>query len=378
MQFKKVIANQSVKQRLIAQVNENRVSHAQLFEEREGSGALALAIAYAQYINCLQPVDNDSCGSCSSCIKFEKLQHPDVQLIFPTATTKEVSKNPTSSQFFKEWTGAVLANPYLSLQNWIELLEVENKQVSIAVLDSEEILNKLSLRAYEAKKKIIILWFPEKMNIATSNKLLKILEEPDPHTVFLLVCQDLDALLPTILSRVQIIKVAKPSMEEIASGLPQNFDVSEEAAKAFAAICENNVNRAIELASGNEDQDFYIVNFQNWMRYCYTANVIEISQWVDAVATIGREKQKNLAEYGLRFFRECLVYNFGSNLNTLHEKEIQFLQKFAPFIHGGNIVLLSEAFEDLHNQIMRNANPKITFMNLSLNISKMLKLKAEF
>jgi len=378
MQFKKVIANVAVKQRLISQVNENRVSHAQLFEEREGSGALALAIAYAQYINCLQPVDDDSCGTCSSCIKFEKLQHPDVQLIFPTATTKEVSKNPTSYQFFKEWTGAVLANPYLSLQNWLELLEVENKQVSIAVLDSEEILSKLSLRAYEAKKKIIILWFPEKMNIAASNKLLKILEEPDPHTVFLLVCQDLDALLPTILSRVQLIKVAKPSMEEIASGLPQNFDVSEEAAKAFAAICDNNVNRALELASGNEDQDFYIVNFQNWMRCCYTANVIEISQWVDAVATIGREKQKNLAEYGLRFFRECLVYNFGSTLNTLHEKEIQFLQKFAPFIHGGNIVLLSEAFEDLHNQIMRNANPKITFMNLSLNISKMLKLKAEF
>lgn len=378
MQFKKVIANVAVKQRLISQVNENRVSHAQLFEEREGSGALALAIAYAQYINCLQPVDDDSCGTCSSCIKFEKLQHPDVQLIFPTATTKEVSKNPTSYQFFKEWTGAVLANPYLSLHNWIELLEVENKQVSIAVLDSEEILSKLSLRAYEAKKKIIILWFPEKMNIAASNKLLKILEEPDPHTVFLLVCQDLDALLPTILSRVQLIKVTKPSMEEISSGLTQNFDVSEEAAKAFAATCDNNVNRALELASGNEDQDFYIVNFQNWMRYCYTANVIEISQWVDAVATIGREKQKNLAEYGLRFFRECLVYNFGRNLNTLHEKEIQFLQKFAPFIHGGNIVLLSEAFEDLYHQIMRNANPKITFMNLSLNISKMLKLKAEF
>jgi len=377
MLFKKVIGSQTVKQRLIAQVKENRVSHAQLFEEREGSGALAMAIAYAQYINCLQPGD-DSCGTCSSCIKFEKLQHPDLQLIFPTATTKEVAKNPTSSQFFSQWTNAVLANPYMSLQNWVELLEIENKQVSISVLDSQEILNKLSLRAYEAKKKIIIIWLPEKMNIATSNKLLKILEEPDPQTLFLLICQDIDALLPTILSRVQIIKVPKPAVEEITKGLAENFSISEEAAKAFALMSEQNTNRAIELSSGNEDEDFYIVNFQNWMRFCYAANVIEITQWVDAIATIGREKQKNLAEYGLRFFRECLVHNFGSGLNTLHEKEIQFLHRFSPFIHGGNIILLTEAFEDLHHQITRNANPKITFTNLSLNISKMLKLKAEF
>ncbi len=377
MQFKKVIANSSVKLRLAAQVNENRVSHAQLFDEKEGSGGLALALAYAQYINCLNPSENDSCGVCSSCIKLEKLQHPDLHLVFPTATTKEISKNPSSSKFYSEWIGAVLANPYLSLQSWVTLLEVDNKQVAINIIDSQEVLSKLSLRAYEAKKKIILIWLPEKMNTTTSNKLLKILEEPDPQTVFLMVCQDSDNLLPTILSRVQIIKVPTPSATEIAEGLTQNFAVENGVAKSLSLMCAGDINKAIELAGGNEEEDFYITNFQNWMRFCYTANVIEISNWVDAIATVGRERQKNIAEYGLRFFRECLVHNFGSGLNNLHEKETQFLYKFSPFIHGGNIILLTEAFEDLHNQITRNANPKITFMNLSLNISKMLKLKAE-
>ncbi len=377
MQFKKVIGNSGLKQRLIAQVNENRISHAQLFEEREGSGALALALAYAQYINCLQRGD-DSCGNCTSCIKFEKLQHPDLHFIFPTATNKEITKNASSSQFFQQWTDLLKTNPYLGLNCWVEALGVDNKQVIINTRDSQDIIQKLSLKSYEALRKIILIWLPEKMNIESSNKLLKTLEEPDANTVLLLITQDIDALLPTILSRVQIIKVAKPNDAEISSGLVDSYHFNPEAAKAASLLCEGNINRALEIANGNEDEDFYITNFQNWMRYCYTANVLDISNWVDAVATIGRERQKNIAEYGLRFFRECLVKNYGSGLNMLHEKEVAFLDKFSPFIHGGNIILLTEAFEDLHNQITRNANPKITFMNLSLNVSKMLRLKAEF
>lgn len=377
MQFKKVIGNTSLKQRLIAQVSENRISHAQLFEEREGNGALALALAYAQYINCLQRGE-DSCGTCSSCIKFEKLQHPDLHFIFPTTTNKEITKNASSSQFFQEWTTLLRSNPYFGLNTWVEALGVDNKQVIINTRDSQDIIQKLSLKSYEALRKIILIWLPEKMNIESSNKLLKTLEEPDANTLLLLITQDIDALLPTILSRVQLIKVTKPNDAEISSGLIENYHFNPEAANAASLLCEGNVNRALEIANGNEDEDFYITNFQNWMRYCYTANVLDISNWVDAVATIGRERQKNIAEYGLRFFRECLVRNYGSGLNHLHEKEIPFLEKFSPFIHGGNIVLLTEAFEGLHNQITRNANPKITFMNLSLNVSKMLRLKAEF
>ncbi|MFM7022946.1 MAG: ATP-binding protein [Flavobacteriales bacterium] len=377
MQFKKVIGNSGLKQRLIGQVKENRISHAQLFEEREGGGALALALAYAQYMNCLQKAD-DSCGTCSSCLKFEKLQHPDLHFIFPTATTKEVTKNASSSQFFQQFTDLLKSNPYMGLNTWVEALGIDNKQVIINTRDSQEIIQKLSLKSYEAFRKIIIIWLPEKMNIESSNKLLKTLEEPDANTVLLLITQDIDAILPTILSRVQLIKVGRASDNEISAGLTEHFHFNSEAAKTASLLCEGNINRALELANGNEDEDFYITNFQNWMRYCYTANVIDISNWVDAVATIGRERQKNIAEYGLRFFRECLVRNYGDNLNTLHEKEAPFLEKFAPFIHGGNIILLTEAFEDLHNQITRNANPKITFMNLSLNVSKMLRLKAEF
>ncbi len=378
MQFKKVIGNSALKQRLIAQVSENRISHAQLFEEREGSGAIALALAYAQYVNCLQRSASDSCGTCSSCLKFEKLQHPDLHFIFPTATTKEITKNPSSAQFFQQWTEALKSNPYLSLNAWVEALGTENKQVIINTRDSQDIIQKLSLRSYEALRKIILIWLPEKMNGDSANKLLKTLEEPDENTLLLLITQDIDALLPTILSRVQLIKVPKPSEAEIAEGLTERYHFSATAAAAASLLCEGDVNRALELANGNEDEDFYISNFQNWMRYCYTANVMDIAAWVDAVATIGRERQKNIAEYGLRFFRECLVRNYGSGLNMLHEKEAPFLEKFSPFIHGGNIVLLTEAFEELHQQISRNANPKITFMNLSLNVSKMLKLKAEF
>ena len=235
MLFKDIIGQEEIKKKLIKTVEENRVSHAQLFSGPEGAGSLPLAIAYAQYISCENRSGNDSCGTCHSCFKYSKLIHPDLHFILPVASTPKV-KEPLTDKFLEEWRVSFIENPYLNPAEWYKAIGLENKQGFINVAESNEIIRKLSLKSYESEYKVVIIWLPEKMNKSAANKLLKIIEEPPSKTLFLMVTENSTNILPTIYSRVQVIRIPKLEEAEILLALQQGFDLEEDNIKNAAYL----------------------------------------------------------------------------------------------------------------------------------------------
>lgn len=378
MLFKDVVGHSNLKDQLISSVNNGRISHAQMFLGKEGGGNFQLALAYAQFINCLSPLETDSCGECISCVKYKKFQHPDLNFFFPTATCSFVKEKPSSKKFTNIWIDFLTENKYFNLSSWGDFIGIENKQAFINKQDSLDIVKSFSLKNYEAKFKVNIIWWPEKMNIECSNKILKILEEPNPNSLFLLVGHSTDDLLATIISRVQLIKIGEITDKDIEQALIDKEGAPIALASSLAKMSNGSFYDAIKLLSNPDGDDYFINVFQTWMRLCYTVDFLKLKKLVDEIAKkdFGREKQKKFLEYGMRIFRECIIYNYGSqDLNRLHQKEFVFNTKFAQFIHGGNIVELIEIFEHTHMGIVRNANPKIAFMNLSLKVCNLLKYK---
>ncbi len=372
MQFSQVLGHNAIKSALIENVQKGRVSHAQLFLGPEGSGNLALAIAYATYISCENKGNDDSCGTCSSCLKFAKLVHPDVMLVYPVATAKDV-KEPKSADFVAEWRSAFLSNPYLNLFQWLEALGVENKQGVISVRESSEILRRLSLKSYESEYRIIIVWYPEKMNNAAANKLLKILEEPGEKTLFLLVAESQDQLLATILSRTQLVKVPALTDEDITQALIAKSVMHEEA-RNLARIADGDYNEALRLLSmDSEGYELYSL-FRKWMQVCYTARIKDLTEVVEEIAKQGRERQKSLLAYGLEIVRSCMLLNYGQQgLVRLAGDEFTFAKNFSPFINHTNAEEVMEEFNKAYGHVERNANPKILFFDLSLKLFVLIK-----
>src|SRR6056297_938296 len=207
MQFKEVLGQEQVKSRLVRSVRDGRISHAQLFFGPEGAGSMPLAIAYAQYISCTEPVDDDACGSCPSCIKYSKLAHPDLHFVFPVVNIKGKAGKTVSDHYIKEWREAVTDNPYISENQWYEVIGAANMQGLIGRSESNDVLRKLSLKSYESPYKVLIIWLAEKMHVSAANALLKFIEEPPDRTVILMVAEHTDQILPTILSRTQRIRI---------------------------------------------------------------------------------------------------------------------------------------------------------------------------
>lgn len=379
MLFSNLVGQDSVKKRLIQSVHDNRVSHAQLFLGPEGSGNLAMAIAYAQYISCSNKTSEDSCGSCSSCIKYNKLVHPDLHFVFPinTSSLLDSSKDSVICDFFLEfWRKSILHNPYFNLNQWYESIGIENKQGIISAKESNEIVKKLALKTYESEYKVMIIWMPEKMHNSSSNKLLKILEEPPEKTLFILVAENQDSLLPTVLSRTQLVKISKLSDQEIINALVSNKNISLDTATDVAFLCEGNYNEALMLLEENESENFYSSQFIQWMRLSYTVKVLDIIEWVDGIAALGREKQKGFLSYAIRMIRESMMLNYADKtMVKLNGEMLDFLSKFAPFIHGANCLQINEEFNKAYAHIERNANPKILFLDLSFKLMKLLKVK---
>lgn len=378
MFFKDIIGYTETKKKLLHIINNDRISHAQLFLGKEGSGNLALAMAYAQYVNCQQKGETDSCGTCSSCIKFQKLVHPDLHLVFPVATNEKVKKDPISANFIESWRAAFLKNPYFTINEWQEITETGNKQLLITTKESAEILKALSLKTYEAEYKIMLIWFPEKMNNQSANKLLKILEEPPKKTLFLLVSSYAEQLLPTIISRVQLVKLNPISETELTSYITKNYQFSNEEAVNIARLSDGNVNQLLHLIQKGDDTDFFQEMFVQLMRSAFVGNVPGLIDWTENIAKIGREKQKQFLTYGLHLFRESLIMNYGDlSLSRKNAKEAAFLDKFAPYIHGFNCIDTIELFDEAVYHIERNANPKILFLDVSLKLTKLLRVKEE-
>ncbi|MCC7050474.1 MAG: DNA polymerase III subunit delta' [Bacteroidia bacterium] len=374
MQFNSVVGQSIIKKQLSDMVAENRVSHALLFSGNEGCGQLATALAYVQYLNCTEKTNGDSCGKCPQCIKIQKLIHPDLHLVFPINSTEKIKGDKLiSSQFLPDFREAVIKNPYLNLFNWFEHIGIENKQGNISEKESDELIKKLSLRSYEAEYKCTIIWMAERMNNTCSNKLLKLLEEPPDKTLFILICQQPDQLLPTIISRTQMIKFNPLDNETVYQWVLKEKNISELKAQEIARQSNGNLNKALLLLT-DENISTHFETFTSWMRLCYSKKFDEILAWVNETAKTGREQQKNFLEYALTMVRECLIRHGGvANLSNVNNNEIQFIEKFYPFINFRNSLSIMEEINTAIQHIERNGNPKIIFLDLSLKLFGLLK-----
>ena len=378
MLFAEVIGHEDLKKRLIQSVRESRVSHAQLLIGPEGTGKMALALAYAQYINCTNRSETDSCGVCPSCKKFMSLTHPDLHFVFPTATNKDVKKDPESDLFIADWREYLSeCKGYADLSDWLTKLDIENKQGIINVHDAATIMRKLSFKAYEGEYKVAIIWMAEKMNVQSANKLLKLLEEPPEKTLFILIAEHQEELLNTIRSRCVIQKVSKLEYQEVQDALVSRVGCNAEEAHDAAMLADGNWLLAQRYAKDKEDEKLYATTFQKWMRYCFKGSLPELIDFVaNDIKPLGREKQKEFLEYGLNIFHNSLLINNNMSDNVmLPNDEKAFTMNFAPFVHINNVTQICELFEESINQIERNANASLVFMDDSCKMSKLLRIK---
>ncbi|MEQ8624978.1 MAG: DNA polymerase III subunit delta' [Vicingaceae bacterium] len=374
MQFSEIVGQESLKQRLVKTVVEGRVSHAQLFLGQCGFGSLPLAIAYAQFIHCTNKQAEDSCGECNSCKKIEKLAHPDLHFSFPIAGKDK----PTSDTFITDWREINLDNPYFGLDNWHQKIEIDNKQSIINVHESQRIIKKLSLKAFESEFKVLIIWKAENMNVDASNKLLKLIEEPTDKTIILMVVEDEELLLPTIRSRTQITRVPPINSQLIATKLMEELGVDLATAQQSASLSEGNLSTAKEKVKQSDEDEYFFELFKNWMRACYEANIEKMHQWVEEMSSksVGREGQKRFLNFALEIMREGLIRNYGpANLNRFDGDVSTFMKKFAPFVHENNVFGIVEILSDAHFHISRNAYPKILFMDMSMKFANLLRIK---
>ena len=377
MQFKDIIGQTSIKQKLIQSVRENHVSHAQLFLGPAGSGKLPLALAYAQYILCPNRTETDSCGVCPTCQKMQKLVHPDLHFVVPTAATKKIKSNPESDLFMEEWREYVIQNQgYVDTSSWYTFLDVENKQGYMSVRDAASLLRKLSMKSYEGEYKIAIIWMAEKMRVDTANKLLKLLEEPPEKTVFILIAEDSEELLATIKSRTALVKIPAIGIDEMEKALTERLGCDARQAHDAAVISEGNWLNACHFVKESEERKFFFTTFQQWMRLCFKAAYSELIDFSANIKTIGREKQKELLDYGLRIVRNSLLFNNNlAEIVMLPEEEKTFNMKFAPFVNSANLAQIAELFDEAIRHIERNGNAQIIFTDVSFKMVGLLKKK---
>ena len=375
MQFQDIPNQTALKDVLRQSVQRGHVAHAQLFRGAEGSAALALALAYAQYLNCEErPLGApDSCGHCPACLKISKLAHPDLNFILPTTTTKAVPKDALSAKFMGEWRTFLAESPYQGFNDWMQHIGAENKQGSISKEEAGQLLKLVSLKAFEARFKIVILWLPELMHPAAANAVLKLLEEPPPATVFLLVSHEPERLLPTILSRVQPVVVRPFSEEDITAYLTAHYHVPEVKARQVAQLAEGNLGAAIASRDHSADHN-YAEFFMGWMRKCYSAKMVDLLALADEFQKMGRENQKEQLSFSLGLLRKVLLFGLDPALVPhLPAQEQQFVQGFSRFVTTRNADQLSEELNTAHYHIERNANPRMVFVDASLRLGQQLR-----
>ncbi len=378
MFFRDVIGQERLKRKLRESVLNGRVAHAQMISGPSGAGALPLALAYAQYMACTDRTDSESCGECNACRRYTKLEHPDLHLIFPKNLTSEgEGKGFSSKDFVIRFREAILDNPYLSLQEWLAFLGIENKQGSINVLDSAEILHNLSYKVYEAEYRVIVVWLAEKMNTDAANKLLKVLEEPPQRTVFLFTCESTENMLATILSRVQTHRLDRLAESDMTAGLVNSHRADESQASLVAHLADGDFGLALQLLRDPEAVHSTVQFFITWMRACYGLNMEALASLMDEFQKMGRERQKELLTQACALLRNVLLYRLNPSGNhAMMRQQMEFVQKFSRFISADNMEGLLEEFDRAHYHIERNAHPKILFTDLSYSISELLQKEA--
>ena len=375
MNFSRIPGQKEIKAKLLRSVKEERVSHAQLFTGPEGCGSMALALAYARYVSCENRTDYDSCGTCKSCVKYEKLIHPDLHFVFPVIKGKKAT-DPVSDNYLEEWREFVKRSPYFTLNNWMDSIEVGNAQGMIFASEASEIIKKLSLKTFESDYKIMIIWLPEKMHQATANKLLKMIEEPPEKTLFLLVSEEPDKVIPTILSRCQLVKVPSFNSSDIEKYLIDRFNIAPDKASDISRVSNGNITRAIELCENEDSSLANLERFKSLMRFAWKRDIVSIINWSEEISTTGREAQKNFISFSMRLLRENLMLSLNqlkNSLVSLTGEEATFSENFHPFINQNNIYPLTEEFNLVYSHIESNGNAKIIFLDLALKVTRLIR-----
>jgi DNA polymerase-3 subunit delta' len=370
MKFESIIGQEKVKQQLIQSVKNGRISHAQLFLGPEGSGALPLAIAYAQYINCENPTDTDSCGKCRSCINIQKLQHTDVHFSFPIIVSK-TTKKEICDDYYPVWLEVLPEKPYITYFEWMLHLDEEGKrQGNIPAGECRQMIRKLGLKAFDAKYKVLIIWLPEYLG-QEGNILLKQLEEPSPNTLMILVAENSERILGTILSRTQILKIPRLSDEDIINDLVAHQKIDLTQAEPIARLAEGNLAAARQMAA--EGVNNFHSYFVKWMRVTYTNKMLEIAPVIDEINEQGKEFAKRFLLYSMQMFRAVSLFKYAAlEMIKLSKEELEFIEKFQK-------VFQADVIHDIVNEtngaiyaLERNGDTKLIFYNLSFYISRRL------
>lgn len=362
MTFEEVIGQADAEQRLLQLEREQRIPHAMLFCGPEGCGKMAVALAFASHLLGDSPM-------------LRKWEHPDLHFSYPTVKLPSMAgdRQPVSDDFAKEWHQMLLEGPYFTMNRWIQAMGAANQQAIITAAESDEIARKLSLKSSQGGYKICIIWLPERMNPASANKLLKLLEEPPQQTVFILVSEAPEQLLETIRSRTQRIELRKIDTPSLEQALVERRGIDGEVAHRLARTANGNWNKALEeLDAGNENVQFLDM-FIMLMRLAYTRNIHDLKKWSEVVATFGREKQKRMLVYFMRMVRENFMFNFRQpELNYMTKAEENFSTKFARFINEANVIDIAGLMDRAVRDISQNANAKIVFFDMALKMIVLL------
>lgn len=377
MRFADIIGQQQTKSKLIRMARAGKIPHAIMLLGPEGNGNLALALAFTQFIQCENQNENDSCGTCPSCLRNQKFIHPDVHFSFPVYKPEKKNSPPVSADYITNWRSALAQNAYMSYNEWMQYIEAENKQGKITADECREIIHHLSLKTYDSGYKIQIIWLAEFLG-NEGNILLKSLEEPPPKTIFFLIAENSEQMLTTVLSRVQIVKVNSIDDDDVKEALLQKFEMDEITAKRIARISDGNINTAISIADGAGNANDKTL--RQWLLYCFNLkqkpsadNTKILNDWIDEFSKAGRENQKIFLKYALFFLRECSQVSLLGKSEKLEGDELQFASKLSARLSPEQFETLSKIFSRMSYYIERNANPKILFMSNSFKIASVLK-----
>lgn len=374
MTFDDVIGQQEAKDRLMQLIRENRIPHAMLFTGPAGAGKLALAIAFAGEL--LNPQGNPNYNNAKAML--DNYEHPDMHFTYPTIKLPSMGAQhqPVSSDFAKEWHSLIVKGPYITMEQWVGMMGDDKKQAVITGAESDEITRNLSIMSSQGGYKVSIIWLPERMNLTSANKILKLLEEPPRETVFLMVSEEPEKLLETIRSRTQRFAVKRIDSEDIRKALVERRGIGDDDARRISRIANGSWNEALRaLDAGNEERQFLDM-FEMLMRLCYMRKVMDLKKWTDTVYTYGRDKQRRLIAYFQRQVRENFMFNFHNpDLNYQTNEEAGFSRNFAKFINEGNVVEINDLLQRAYRDIGQNANAKIVFYDMALNMIVLLLRK---
>lgn len=372
MLFSNVIGQEDIRQQLIKSTEQNRLSHANIILAPEGAGGLPIALAFAQYLVCESKQPEGACGTCSACTKAGKYIHPDIHFSYPVIPRKPGDK-PVSADYAAEWREFIDAQPYGNAYDWLQFIGAENKQGNITATECQDIIRKLSLKSFESTYKILLMWMPEYLG-NEGNRLLKLIEEPPDNTIFLLVAENQEQILATILSRTHLIKVNPLPKEVMIDALVKRAQIPATKARQAATIAAGNYREAMQLLQQSDDD--YHELLRNWLNYIFTGNRVGLQGWIENIAStkMGRENQKQFLRYFINLLEHTLRLKYIDRSQlAFSDEETDFAGKLQKLADLQQMEQIMQELDNACYYIERNANAKLLFHALSVKLQYIFK-----